>query len=217
MSELTLLHAESQPLARQGLKSICFQGGGIKQIDIAENHDELLEKLAGGLPDLLVMDYQQKGYFDQSDIIEIRRKYPELKVLVISSDDDNASILKVLESGVQGFLTRQCDEAETINAIFSVSKGEKSYCNKIINILMERSFSPQEEDNCSPTSLTERETEITKLIAKGFTNKEIGEKLFLTVHTISTHRKNILKKLNVHSASALTLYAINAGIIDIAD
>lgn len=212
---MNIIHADSQPLTIQGFKAICGKGGGVDKIDAVSNIEELSQKLSSEIPDLLVIDYDQPGFFSTQNLLEVRKSYPNLKILVISSDDSQDNILAVLESGVHGFLTRQCDEAETINAVFSIAKGDKFYCNKIVDILMERSFSPQPKNDCEPTSLTERETEVTILIAKAFTNKEIAEQLNLSVHTISTHRKNILRKLNVHSASALTRYAIHAGLLDV--
>lgn len=104
-----------------------------------------------------------------------------------------------------------------INAVFAITKGEKFFCNKIIDAILQKHLyqngEPLEED-CAPTSLSPREIEITCLIAeKGFTNKEIAKQLFLSIHTVHTHRKNIMKKLGIRSASELVRYAISTGII----
>ncbi|MEX0967107.1 MAG: response regulator transcription factor [Bacteroidia bacterium] len=213
MEGLTIIHADSRPLARQGLKAVLSKGGGISFIRQIPDISQLMKEIGAAMPALLIMDYQQPPHFTMDDLLRIRSKFPNLKMLVISADDNQDSIMRVLEAGVSGYLTFTCDEEEIINAVFSIAKGQKFYCNKIINILMERSFSPQEEDNCAPTSLTEREIEVTRLIAKGFTNKDIARHLFLSIHTVSTHRKNILKKLQIRSASALVMYAVNAGIV----
>ena len=119
----------------------------------------------------------------------------------------------VLEKGVEGYLTRECDEDEIIHAIFAIAKGEKFYCNKVMDIILNKQYNP-EDNNCEPTTLTQRETEITALIAKGMTNKSIAEQLHLSPHTVHTHRKNILRKLGINSVSELTLYAINIGLIE---
>src|SRR5690606_17652953 len=127
------------------------------------------------------------------------------KVLIISDIRSTVDVLRILERGVQGYLTRQCDEAEITHAIFAIAKGENFYCNKVLDIILNKSYVDESELNCEPTALTERENEITALIASGLTNKEIGEKLHLSHHTIHTHRKNIVKKLGVKSISELTV------------
>jgi DNA-binding NarL/FixJ family response regulator len=84
----------------------------------------------------------------------------------------------------------------------------------VLDIILNKQFSAAEEENCEPTVLTERESEITALIASGLTNKEIAEELHLSHHTVHTHRKNIIKKLGVKSVSELTVYAMNVGLIE---
>lgn len=212
-SGLTILHAESEVLSHQGLSTIAFKGGGIDLLELAEDSKSLFHKLKKKKYDLLIMDYQQPGFFLFTDLLKVRKKYPDQKILVISADNKSESLGQVLESGVEGYLTRQCDEEEILTAIFSINKGDKFYCNKILNILVERSTLPDKDANCSPTNLTDREVEITQLIAEGLTTKKIAERLFLSEHTVSTHRKNILKKLDVSSVTEVIKYAINSGII----
>jgi DNA-binding NarL/FixJ family response regulator len=143
----------------------------------------------------------------------VREAFPNLKVLIISNVSHPKEVLSVLETGVEGYLTRQCDEDEIKHAIFAIHKGEKFYCNKVLDIILNKAIGKESEDNCEPTVLSERESEIAVLIAKGFKNKEIADKLCLSHHTVHTHRRNILKKLGVNSASEVTLYALNAGLI----
>ena len=110
-------------------------------------------------------------------------------------------------------MTFECDEEEIIHAIFAIYKGEKFYCNKVLDIVFNKHLFKKEDDNCEPTNLTVRETEITILITKGNTNKEVAELIHLSPHTIHTHRKNIMKKLGLKSVSELTIYAISTGLI----
>lgn len=212
MSNLKILHAEAQTLSRAGLKSILLRGGGVSEIQEIESNELLYEQIEEQKPDLLIIDYNQEGFFSTENIFHIKKHYPKVKILVISSDKNNDRILKVLESGVNSYITRECDEGEIINAVFAISRGDKFFCNKIIDILLQKKFTPEEQD-CEPTSLTEREIEITKLIAEGLTAKEIANKLFISYHTVHTHRKNIMKKLNAKSSNELTLYAINIGLV----
>lgn len=211
---LNILHANANVLMASGLNAILGKGGGIDGINNATNEDQLFSELGEGKYDLIIIDPLSSEQFTIETTIKLKEKYPSKKVLIISDIHSSANVLKILEKGVQGYLTRQCDEAEIIHAIFAIAKGEKFYCNKIIDIILNKGLNEGEE-NCEPTVLTERENEITALIASGMTNKEIGEQLHLSHHTVHTHRKNILKKLGISSVSELTVYAMNVGLISI--
>jgi DNA-binding NarL/FixJ family response regulator len=197
-----------------GFQAIMNKGGGIEQIEVVKNEKDLFLKLDQHLYDLLILDPYASGYFSSETAVKLKEQYPKQKVLIISDTQEQANVLKILEKGVQGYLTRQCDEDEIIHAIFAIAKGEKFYCNKVLDIILNKQFTPEEKDNCDPTVLTERESEITGLIASGMTNKEIAEQLHLSPHTVHSHRKNIIKKLGVKSVSELTVYAMNVGLID---
>ena len=213
MKGLSILHANANVLMANGLNTILQKGGGIDKIQIAKNEEELFQFLKSAEFDLIIIDPLAKEHFSVETTIVLKEKYPNQKTLIISDIEAPKKVLRILEKGVQGYLTRQCDEAEITHAIFAIAKGEKFYCNKVIDIILNKQFSTEEEENCEPTALSERENEITALVASGFTNKEIGEKLHLSHHTIHTHRRNILKKLGIKSTSELTVYAINVGLI----
>ena len=109
-------------------------------------------------------------------------------------------------------LVPSADEEEILNAINSISKGEKFICHKIIDIILDK---PKNilDDDCKPINLSIRELEIIQQNALGLSAKEIGEKLFISTHTVYTHKKNIMKKLQINSSSELILFAIKHGII----
>lgn len=207
---LKILHANANVLMANGLNAILNRGGGIDKIQNASDEETLFSFLNNEPFDLVVIDPLSSERFTIGTTLRLKEKFPHKKVLIISDIHSAQNVLQILEKGVQGYLTRQCDEAEITHAIFAVAKGEKFYCNKVIDIALNKDF---DEENCEPTVLTERENEVTTLIASGLTNKEIGEKLHLSHHTIHTHRKNILKKLGISSVSELTVYAMSVGLI----
>ncbi len=213
MGNLNILHANSNTLVRIGLKSVFFKNGGIDELYEAENNRELFDILKQKKPELLIIDCDQPGHFYNDDIKQVRLQYPDTKVLIVSTDQDPAYVISLLELGVHGYLTRECDTKELINAAFAIVEGEKFYCSKIIDIILEKKFAPNAEEDHDPTGLSERETEITALISQGMTAKKMAAKLFLSHHTINTHRKNIMKKLKVRSTSGIVLYAVNAGLV----
>ena len=168
--------------------------------------DRLSELLEQHKPDLLIVDYNADGYITKSDLLTVKEFSPDTKVLVISSDNDKASILQVLQSGVIGYLTKDCSREEILMAVSAVAKGEKFFCHKILNIIMEKHFSPESVE-VLPGILTVRETEILKLLASGYSTQKVADELFLSPHTVHTHRKSIIKKLNIKSPTEFVIYA----------
>lgn len=177
----------------------------------AINERQLTEQLSRHLPSIVILDYNQPGRFSTSTLDIIRQYSPSSKVVVISADEDKNAIYEVLESGVNSYLSKQCDEKEILDAIEATAKGEKFYCTNVLNHLLEKSF--PKKDNCKPTPLSPREIEIVQLVASGLIAKEIASKLNLSTHTVYTHRKNIMKKLQIGTTSELVLYAVNEGIV----
>lgn len=209
---LTILHANSNVLMSLGLKSLLARGGGVETVKNVTHETQLFQALDDDAYDVVVVDPNSKGHFSTDTILKLREQSKTQKLLVISSTANTTDVLRVLEKGIEGYLTRECDTDEIIHAIFAIAKGEKFFCNKVMDIILNKQYNP-DEDNCEPTTLTQRESEITALIAKGMTNKNIAEQLHLSPHTVHTHRKNILRKLGINSVSELTLYAINVGLI----
>jgi DNA-binding NarL/FixJ family response regulator len=210
---ISIVIADSQVLVRVGLKYLLSNPDQYDILGEAKNEKELFQRLDKDHPDVLILDYNQPDNFSHQTLDLIRKKFPQTNVLVISADNDKKAIYQVLESGVNSFLTKTCDEVEILDAVTATAKGEKFYCTRIIDYLLEKSFAKEEEEDCSPTPLSPREVEIVRLIAKGLIAKEIADVLSLSTHTIYTHRKNIMKKLNINSSSELILYALNNGLV----
>jgi len=210
---ISIVIADSQVLVRVGLKHLLGNNDRYQILAEAKDEKELFSLLNSKHPDVLIMDYNQPDSFSHQTIDLVRKNYPETNILVISGDNNKQAIYQVLESGVNSFLTKTCDQEEIQDAVAATAKGEKFYCTRIIDYLLEKSFAKEEEEDCSPTPLSPREVEIVRLIAKGLIAKEIADTLNLSTHTIYTHRKNIMKKLNINSSSELILYAINNGLV----
>ncbi len=205
--------ADSQYLIRVGLRHLLDAKDDIEVVGDAEDMEELQELLGFSKPDVLIFDYSKPDFFSQNDLDEIRRLSPDTNVLIISADDEKKSIYNVLEKGVSSFITKQCSEEEIYNAIHATAKGEKFFCNKVLEYLLQKSFGEQTDD-CSAIPLSPREIEIVQMVVEGRTAKEISGLINLSVHTIYTHRKNIMKKLGFSSASELVLYAVRNGLVD---
>lgn len=208
MQAISILIAESHYLVREGLKAILSDLPYLHIIGEALNEKQLISKLEYSSPEIVIIDYHENE-FRPKCIKTIFDICPTTNVLVITSDINRDSIFEVLRYGAKGFLLKNCDKEEIVGAIHAMAKNEKFFCNKVLDILLERQMSKPEEA-CEPTQLTERESEIVTLMAEGLTTQQIASKLFLSVHTIYTHRKNIMKKLKVTTAAEVILYGINS-------
>lgn len=204
--------ADNHLLIREGLKSMLATDRSFEIIGEASDSHELATEVRKNKPDLVIIDYSLPGFFSTEDIKVIYSLSAATNILVITTNQNHNDILKVLEYGVTNYILKLCDKEELMGAIYATVKKEKFVCSKVIDAILNKHF-PQ-EDSCEGVSLSQREVEIVELISKGLTNSKIAEKLFLSVHTISTHRKNILKKLGVNKSSELVMYAIKTGIIE---
>jgi len=212
---IQVLIADNHLLIREGMRSILSALPGINLLAEAADANELLAKLKEQQPDIVIIDCFMPGFFKPEDIPEILSISPQARVMVVTTQQDKSGILKVLGYGVSNFILKQCDKDEFISAVYATYKKENFFCGKVVDAILEKHF-PQ-DTHCDPAILSQREIEIINDIALGLTNGEIAKKNHLSVHTVSTHRRNILKKLKLKNASELVMYGIRTGIIKVAN
>lgn len=160
--------------------------------------------------DVLIIHYCCDYCFPLDGIGKIKTQYPGLKILISSHEKSPDVIEKIIDIGVKNYISDDCSEQQVIEAIEACVKGIIFFPDKIIDILLKHDFTKRALPD---TSLSQRECEIIQLLAEGLTGKEIAEKLFISPHTVNTHRKNISKKLDIKSTVELILYAIRIGLI----
>lgn len=209
---IKILLADSQYLTRQGLKSIFTEVDDIQVVAESTDKFDLFRKLKELSVDIVILDHTHQDNFHLSDIALLQTISPQIRILVICDIDDVQMVRSVVNYGVKGFLTKTCDSKEIYETIRALMRGEKMFCHKVVDILLDRPV--LQIANCEPEVLSEREIEIVRLIANGFTTREIADTLYRSFHTIATHRKNIMKKLGKNSASELMVYAMNSGLIE---
>ena len=207
-----VLLADAQFLIRFALQELLKETNTFQVIGEAGNEAELNSFIAKTTPDIIVIDYNQPGFFSIESIKNLKEQHPTIELLVISSDDNKENIYDVINSGVLRFLTKKCDAHEINEAFRAIIRGEKFFCASIFNFIFEMSFS-QNNYSSNPLPLSARELEIVQLIAQGLVAKEIGRKLNLSTHTVYTHRKNIMEKLKLKRSSELVLFAVNKGLL----
>jgi DNA-binding NarL/FixJ family response regulator len=185
----------------------------------AERADHLAEKLLLHRPHVLVIDYTSP-YFCIDDIQAIHQKFPEINILAVTYPQNKTTISKVIENGVISHLLKDCGKEEIIEAIRNTAKGQKFFCGKIVDTILKEkdastllSMTKPSGVSCDGIRLSPREIEIIRLVADGFSNKQIADKLFLSAHTVTTHRKNIMSKLGVNNTAGLVMFAVRENLI----
>jgi two-component system response regulator NreC len=167
-------------------------------------------------PDVLLMDIEMPELSGIQASEEIKKKYPEVKIIIISMHDEKQLIKKLLDRGVDGYLLKNSDRTEVFDAIERVLSGKTYLSQDAAESLLEKSGSAAQtkiSQFSSLSELTERELEIFKWIAGGETNKEIGDRLKISYRTVDTHRTNIMKKLNVNNVAGLVKIAFQNGLM----
>lgn len=206
----TIAIADPQLLSRSGIKHLLGQNEGLMLLFEATSEEELFKYLEADQPNILVIDYDHAPHFSANTVHRVIKHYPAIQLLIITDDDRPHQILRLLENGVKTFITKACSEEEVEDALLAAVRREKFFCAKVLDYLLERSASQAKPDI---TLLSPREIEIVSLIAKGLLAKEIAAELHLSTHTIYTHRKNILKKLNLRSSSELLVFALQNNLV----
>jgi DNA-binding NarL/FixJ family response regulator len=205
----SVLLADFQYLTRQGIASLIKAMPGFELVKMIDSPDQLVNSVTLLNPNLVVIDISDKDH----ELIPKLRELKENTVcsfLVISNSQTKDSIQQLLAMGIKGILTKNCSEEEIINGLRAVAQGNRFFCNNILELVVE---SPEEKDNCEPTNLSPREYEVLELITQSKTTAQIAEELHLSVHTINSHRKNILRKLNLSSPAELIVYALETGLV----
>ena len=207
---IDILIANNNPISAEGLKTIIQSKLGNRVLGVVSSITELEHQSKRYFPNLIVIDYASES-FGVDAIKKIKSLYKDTKVLAITEQLPKQTIHTALKTGVDSYLLDDCLKPEIIEAITETNNGKQFYCGHVIDILGEG------EDNeligCEGISLSEREIEIIKLISDGLTNKEIADDLFLSTHTVNTHRKNIMNKLGIKNTAGIVIYAVKENII----
>ncbi len=207
---IDILIANNNQIAGEGIKTILQSNRGNRVLGIVNSIHDLKKNSSRYFPDIIVMDYSDSS-FGVVSIKEIKRIYKDTKILAITDSLPKATVYDALKNGVDSYLLSDCDKPEIMEAIADTYDGKQFYCGVVIDILSEKNES--EAHGCEGISLSEREIEIIKLISDGCTNKEIADQLFLSTHTVNTHRKNIMNKLGIKNTAGIVIYAVKENII----
>lgn len=208
--------AEDHTILRAGLKALLMTNPTFEIIGEADNGRDAIRRVIELKPDLVIMDLSMPGMNGMDAVREIKDRMPEVKALVLTVHSEEEYVLASLQAGANGYVLKDATQNELLIAAERVLEG-KTYLSpditeKVVNSYLNTSNANQEPVTRWDT-ITQRERQILKLIAEGHTNKSMAEYLCISVKTVEKHRANLMKKLDLHSVSALTTYALEKGII----
>lgn len=206
---VSVLLADSQFLTRRGISTLIRDMEGYETVAQIEDLADLPATIQQYQPKLVILDTSYQRTFLRR-ILNSINKQEMLNILAITNECDQELIDMLMQMNVKGILTKDCDKEEFMHAISTVAQGERFYCSKILDIV----FEPENKPDTACHNLTKRELEVLMLVVKGYSTPDIASKLYLSVHTISSHRKNILKKLNLRSPVELIRYAMENNMVN---
>jgi DNA-binding NarL/FixJ family response regulator len=208
--------ADSNDLVRIGIRTILNSEKKVQIAGEARNNDELLQQVKNFGAAVVIIDYTSPG-FDIDIIPKILNINKDVRFLAITPEQSAQTLVDALRSGVISYVKKDCDVGEIINAVQETGRGNKFFCGQILETIRKASIDVNDIDfesfNCEPVMLSVRESEIIVLISEGLTNGQIAEQLFLSNHTINTHRKNIMAKLGVKNTAGVVMYAVKTNLI----
>jgi two-component system NarL family response regulator len=199
---IKVLIADNQLLTREGIISILSGITDIKIVGQVKSMIEFEETIDVLEPDVIILDYRN------ADVIKKASKYFDVsRILVISNKQKKNEIQEVIDLGIKNYVSKECRKQELVNAVYAAAKGKQFFCEQVLQILIGNKITGKTTEDVPQLSI--REKEIIQLVAEGLTNKEIAGRLFLSIHTVKTHRKNMIRKLGFtfKNAAELMQYA----------
>ena len=210
-----ILIADSNQLVACGLQATLRSHGMDQVVGQARSEQEMFELIDLFSPDLVILDFVTSGFSVES-IIRLKAK-GRIRVLALTDAQRGVTLVNALRAGVDGYVKKDCDLQEIVEAVRETQCGRKFFCSQILDTIKREGINLESlnvvDPDCAGVSLSKRELQVIRLIAEGFTNPQISEKLFVSPHTITTHRRNILQKLGVNNTASVVLYAVQAGLV----
>ena len=217
MNNISIFIADDHQLFREGLKSLFKSDKEINIIGEADCGSATIQFVKDNPPDVLLLDIDMPDMNGIETTYYIRRKTNRINILILSNYCSYQHIIEVLKAGAKGFILKNATKEDLINAIKVVSTGNSYFSKEVSEIIASKIVAAKEEslilNNSEDIKLSQREKEILVWIAKGYTNSKIAEKLFLSTHTVITHRRNLLQKINARNTADLVRYASQRGLI----
>ena len=207
--------AEDHTILRDGLKALLSSAPDFEIVGEAEDGRDAIRCVERLIPDLVLMDLSMPRMNGMDAIREVKKRYPETKIIALTVHKEEEYVLTTLQAGADGYVLKDATHAELLMAIKNVLMGKPYLSPGVSEKVIEGYLDGKKtvKDKSAWQTLTEREREILKLIAEGYKNKEVADYLCISLKTVEKHRANLMKKLDLHNAAALTAFAMKKGLV----
>ena len=213
---IQILLADDHTILRAGLKMMLNAQPDMEVVGEAHDGHQAIAEALRVQPDIVLMDITMPDMNGIEATRHIKKVLPEVKVLVLTMHENDEYIFQALRAGASGYILKEAADTELITAIRIIQSGQfylsPTAQSVMVGDYLQRVRTGEEKDSYS--SLTEREREILKLVAEGYTNNQIAERLVISPKTVDTHRTHVMDKLNLHSRAELVKYAMRRGLLE---
>ena len=212
--KIAVVLVDDHPVWRDGVRADLESAGVAEIVGEASDGGEGIDIALDKMPDVVLMDLQMPTVSGVEATRMIRESAPNVKVLVLSASAEEQHVLEAVKAGASGYLLKSSTSEELTDAVRRVHRGEPVFTPSLAGLVLDefRRVTSGESPRSDEPQLTPRENEVLKLVAKGYTYKEIGEKLFISTKTVQNHVQNILTKLQLRKRYELMRYAIQKGL-----
>jgi two-component system response regulator NreC len=206
---ITIVLADDHVVVRSALRMLLEAEPDIKVVAEAGDADSAARYVNGHRPSVLILDLNMPGESGLSAIPKIRRQSPDTQIVVLTMQDETAFAREALQAGVLAYILKEAAGEELVKAVRMAAAG-KTYLQPELGARL-----AAEPEPAAPDDLSQRELEVLRLIALGYTNNEIAQHLYLSVRTVESHRAHIQQKLGLTNRSELVRYALERGLIEV--
>lgn len=203
---------DDHPIVRRGLKETLAGEADITVVGEAERSEEVLAMLASHPSDLVLLDLSLPGRGGLDVIKDIRRDFPAVRILIVSTHHESQYAVRAIRAGATGYLTKNSAPEELVVAVRSIMTSGRYISESVASTLL--NYAQSDARHSGPEQLSDREHQVLRLLAAGRTVSDIGVELSLSVKTVSTYRSRLMAKLDVHSTADLVRYAIEHKLFD---
>jgi len=211
---IKILIADDHAIVRAGLRALIHSEPTMELVGEATGGFETIELVEKSQPNVLVLDLSMPDLDGIAVTKKIKPQFPDVRILVLTIHDDEALLKAALKAGASGYILKHAAETELISAIHAILRGDLYVDSSMVRKLLSDEALPAVAPLHSTESLTPREIEVLKLIVQGYTNRQIGEELNISIRTAESHRSNLSEKLGLHSRVELVRYAREHGLIE---
>jgi DNA-binding NarL/FixJ family response regulator len=216
-AKITVMVVDDHPMWREGVARDLSEAG-FDVVATASTGTEALTRAAAVRPQVVVLDLQIPAPSGVEVTATLVKNDPTVRVLILSASGEQEDVLEAVKAGSTGYLVKSASRADLLSAVSRVAEGDTVFTPGLAGLVLGEyrrlSDTPGASANSDPPRLTERETEVLRLVAKGLSYKQIAERLFLSHRTVQNHVQNTLRKLQLHNRVQLVRYAIEQGLDD---